>query len=41
MKYTHKTKPRKLDSKQLNSQMLDKLQQQKIKGGTYPWVDGP
>lgn len=41
MKYIRKTKPYKLDSKRLNSQKLDKLRQQKIKGGLFPWVDGP
>lgn len=41
MKYIRKTKSHKLDSKPLNSQKLDKLQQQKIKGGTFPWTDGP
>lgn len=41
MKHIRKTKYRKLDSKLLNSQKLDKLQRQKIKGGNFPWIDGP
>lgn len=41
-----KTKVSKLDSKFLQSQKLDKLQQQKIQAGYDPWanereVDGP
>lgn len=41
MTHTIRTKPRKLDKKQLNVQKLDKLQQQQIKGGNNPWIDGP
>lgn len=41
MKYTRKIKPRKLDNQRFYTQKPDKPQQQKMKGGANPWLDGP